>query len=125
MLIRWSARIISIIASIIFIIVMAVSIINDYQEQGSYNFTADTILLFIPFLVTLTGTIIAWWREKTGGWILISGYVCWIIFPFIFMAVHQGQGLTLAFVLAMAAIPFLIAGILFLISAKSSSKPTT
>ncbi len=107
--VKWFARIISLIASIIFIIVMVVSINNDYQEQGFDNFTADYVLFFVPLLITLAGTITAWWREKIGGWLLISGYICWVIFPLIFMAVNQGHGLPLVFVLAIAAIPFLIA----------------
>ena len=119
--VKWFARIISLIASIIFIIVIVVSINNDYQEQGSYNFMADNVLFFVPFLVTLAGTITAWWREKVGGWLLISSYICWVIFPLIFMAIHQGHGLPLVFVLAVAAIPFLIAGILFLFSASHKS----
>jgi peptidoglycan/LPS O-acetylase OafA/YrhL len=91
------------------------NLIVDYE---SWDFIPYVYFAF--FIVFAIGVIIAWFKEKTGGIILIAGAVVGSIFSII-VGLNKPNFDLLDFII-LAALPFLIVGILFLVYRWKSKK---
>ena len=78
---------------------------------------------FAFFIILAIGVIIAWFKEKIGGIILIAGAVAGSIFSII-VGLNNPDFDLLDFII-LAGLPFLIVGILFLVYWWKSKKLNT
>jgi len=110
----WTARILCILA-ILFISLFALDSVS--SERTFWQNTAALLMSLIPSFVLLAVLIIAWKWEKTGGIILtIIGLALSI---FVFVLNYKRNHFSVANSLKNAlilAIPFVLAGILFILS---------
>jgi prolipoprotein diacylglyceryltransferase len=110
----WTARILCILA-ILFISSFALDSVS--SERTFWQNTSALLMSLIPSFVLLAALIIAWKWEKTGGIILtiIGLALCIFIFVLNFKRNHSPVAISLRNAL-MLAIPFVLAGILFILS---------
>ena len=111
----WVARFITLPFTILYIAVSVMLMNHAHEESGYIPFSGDTLLTLIPFLIAVVGSIVGWWREKIGGWMLVAGYLLWIILPIVYYAITGKYGLIIDYMMICAGLPYLIAGVLFLI----------
>ena len=106
--IRWVARILGTILAVYLVLTTIANLIMDFK---AWDFIPYVYFAF--FIVFAIGVIIAWFKEKIGGIILIAGVVAGSIFSII-VGLNNTDFDLLDFII-LAGLPFLIVGILFLI----------
>src|SRR4030043_1545359 len=104
--IRWVARILGTILAVYLVFTTIASLI---MNSIAWDFAAYVYFAF--FIIFAIGVIIAWFKEKIGGIILIAGAVAGSIFSII--AGLNIPDFDLMDFIILAGIPFLIIGILF------------
>ncbi|SDS34722.1 hypothetical protein SAMN04515667_1970 [Formosa sp. Hel1_31_208] len=118
-LIHWTPRIICILA-ILFVSIFALDAFN--PEKTTWQQIGDFFIHLIPSYVLTILLIIAWKREFIGGIIfIVIGIGC---SPFIFIHnynMNQSVWMSLLIIL-MITVPFIIAGILFIVSYKMKKR---
>lgn len=112
-LIQWTPRVICIL-TILFISIFALDAFD--AEKTIVQNIVDFLIHLIPSFVLALFLIIAWKREFIGGLLFIL--VGFIFSPFIFTHnynMNQSVWMSL-FIILITTMPFLIAGILFIVS---------
>ena len=110
----WTARILCILA-ILFISLFALDSVS--SERTFWQNTAALLMSLIPSFVLLAVLIIAWKWEKTGGIILTIIGLALSIFVFVLNFKRNNFPVAISLRNAlMLAIPFVLAGILFILS---------
>ena len=119
---RWSARIIGILVIAFFLMFLIGETVMAIQEEGFEGIELEGFFVALPIIIAAAGFIVSWWRERVGGSILIvayflSGFISAIV------SLYQGEGFHLrAPIWWLITIPFLVAGVLFLICSSLSRK---
>ncbi len=108
-LIRLIARVWGTITAAFWIISLTLSTIFEKTEELTPTAWIEGLILGILVFISSVGVTIAWWCEGIGGLIVVIGGIVLSIFAYI----TAGHNKVLA--MASSGIPFLIAGILFLI----------
>lgn len=120
---QWTARILCILA-ILFVSLFALDSFS--SERSFWQNIAALLIHLIPSFVLLAVLIIAWKWEKIGGIILmLFGVIFFIAVFYLNYKRNQfslPQSLTAA---AMICIPFILGGILFIISHNRKKKEVT
>lgn len=116
--IRWTARILGSISGAFWVLALTLSTIMEskLEVKPTPEAKLEGIVLGILVAIVVIGVIIAWFREGTGGFITLIDAVALSIFAYI------SAGRNKFFAMLTSGIPFLIAGILFLISWWRSKK---
>ncbi len=109
----WTPRILCILA-IIFISLFALDSFS--SEHSFWQNLGDFLIHLIPSIVMLVVLIVAWKWEKVGGIILTSIGFAWCIFVFILNYKRTHSVATSLLDILIVGIPFVLAGILFVIS---------
>ncbi|MGB3346148.1 MAG: hypothetical protein WBA71_02675 [Candidatus Humimicrobiia bacterium] len=110
--IRWTSRILGSISGAFWVLALTLSTIMESKlgvEPTPEAKLEGTVLGFLIAIVVI-GVIIAWFREGIGGFLTTLGAIALSIFSYI------SAGHNKIFAVLTSGIPFLIAGILFLIS---------
>lgn len=118
-LIQWTPRVICIL-TILFISIFALDAFD--AEKTIVQNIVDFLIHLIPSFVLALFLIIAWKREFIGGLLFIL--VGFIFSPFIFTHnynMNQSVWMSL-FIILITTMPFLIAGILFIVSNSMKKK---
>ena len=106
--IRWVARILGTVLTVYLVFSNVANLIMDFK---TWDFIAYIFFAFI--IIFAIGVIIAWFKEKIGGIILIAGAVAGSIFSII--AGLNNPDFDIMDFIILAGLPFLIIGILFLV----------
>jgi hypothetical protein len=95
------------------------------QEEGFKRIDIGVAILFAPVLIALAGLVLSWWWLLLAGIILVFAYLLWGVRPFLYMPFageinlpadpNWGEVLLSGFTSSIG-IPYLISGILFIIS---------
>lgn len=112
-ILHWTPRIITIL-TIIFVSMFAL----DSRTISEF------LIHLVPSLILLAILIIAWNRERIGGIILTIAGGAWCIFVFILNLRRTHSILVSLEIILMLCIPFVVAGILFIISYYRKKKET-
>jgi len=109
---RWAARVIGLIAAVFFLGML----IGSAVSEGAGPMTIESSTLVLLGAVALAGCIASWWRDTTAGILLVLTSIG--------LGVHIGYFAGHNHVLAWSIIglPYLVAGILILISWRLSKK---
>ncbi|MFH1646533.1 MAG: hypothetical protein ABID71_02420, partial [Chloroflexota bacterium] len=67
----------------------------------------------VPILLAVAALIVAWWRERVGGILLIVTYLVLSLAPSVH-SIYYGEGFQFYAGMWFFALPFLVAAILFL-----------
>ena len=105
--ILWIARILGTILAVYWVFSTVVSLIQNF---GLFDLIAYGSTAFI--IICVVGVIVAWFKEKIGGIILVASAVAVIIFSIIFGLNPASEVLML---IGSVGLPFLVIGILFLV----------
>jgi hypothetical protein len=110
----WSARILCILA----ILFVSLFSLDSFSSQRTFwQNTAAFLMHNIPSFVLLASLIIAWKWEKAGGIILTIIGLAFSIFIFVFnLKKHHFPIMTCLLQALVIAMPFVVAGILFILS---------
>ncbi len=110
-IIHWTARILGSISGAFWVLALTLSTIMESKlgVEPTPEAKLEGTILGCLVAVVVIGVIIAWFREGIGGLIVVIGGIVLSIFAYI----TAGHNKVLA--MASSGIPFLIAGILFLI----------
>ena len=103
---RWVARIIGIIVAGFWVLSLIASSIAEFGTP----IILEGIILGVLVAINTAGVIIAWRREKVGGIIIVASAVMLSIFAYI------SAGHNKIFAVLFSGFPFLISGIIFLVS---------
>lgn len=109
-LIRLIARVWGTITAAFWIISLTLSTIFEKTEELTPTAWIEGLILGILVFISSVGVAIAWWREGIGGLIVVIGGIVLSIFAYI------TAGHNKIFAMLISGIPFLIAGIISLIS---------
>jgi len=104
--IHWSARIIGIIVSFFWVM----SLIAGFIQEFGTPVSTEGFMLFSLIIANTAGVIVAWRKEKIGGIITVIAATSLCIFSYI----TAGHNKMIA--VLFSGFPFLISGILFIIS---------
>ncbi len=117
-IIHWTARILGSISGAFWVLALTLSTIMESKlgVEPTPEAKLEGTILGCLVAVVVIGVIIAWFREGIGGLIVVIGGIVLSIFAYI----TAGHNKVLA--MASSGIPFLIAGILFLISWRGIKK---
>jgi prolipoprotein diacylglyceryltransferase len=116
---QWSPRIICILA-ILFISLFALDSFS--PDRTVFQNAVAFLIHLIPSFVLLVILIIAWKWEKTGGIILIIAGLVWCIFVFTLNLRRTHSFRASLMIMGMLCLPFVISGILFIISHNRKKK---
>ena len=106
--IRWVARILGTILAVYLVLTTIANLIMDFK---AWDFIPYVYFAF--FIVFAIGVIIAWFKEKIGGIILVAFAMAGSIFSII--AGLNIPDFDMMDFIILAGLPFLIIGILFLV----------
>jgi len=109
--IHWTARILGSVSGAFWVLALTLSTIVEYKkgvEPAPEAKLEGTILGFLIAIVVI-GVIITWFKEGIGGVITVIGAIALSIFSYI------SAGHNKIFAMLISGVPFLVAGILFLI----------
>jgi hypothetical protein len=106
---RWAARVLGSLIGLYFLVIGLASALFDPEPLS-----LEGAFLAGLAIVAVAGVVIAWWRERIGGWILvIDGFALGV-----FTYVTAGRN-KIPVALLMGG-PLLVAGVLFLMSWRRS-----
>ena len=108
----WAARIIGSLVGLFWMLSLVSETIAEFGEPILW----EGYVVGSAAVILSAGVILAWFKEKAGGILLVMASVSFSVFAY-FEAGHNK-----VFASLISGFPFLVAGILFLISWKLSSK---
>lgn len=118
--IRLAARIVGGIITVFFLWFLIGETVMSVQSEG-FTFDAESLFILVPVIITLAGYIVSWWQERGGGSLLVLAYLL-LSFSSTIHSLYYGSGFHFYAGMFLLALPFLIAGILFLISSQLSQR---
>jgi len=109
---RWAARAIGLVAALFFVFMLIGSAVSD--GVGPMDVESSTMVLLV--VVALAGCIVSWWRDAIAGMLLVLTSIGFGVH----IGYFAGQNHALAW--SMVGLPYLIAGVLLLLSFRFSIK---
>jgi hypothetical protein len=109
-LVRWTARLASLVINGVFLLILFLALTNEDRPQG----VAIAVLAFL--VLAMVSSLVAWRWERAGGIALLVSAVCLGVAAYSASRTY-GAGLSLLPSL-LYAVPYLLAGTLFLLAAR-------
>jgi hypothetical protein len=124
-IISWVARIIGLIILVFLLMILIGETVTSVQDKN-FKFDVESLYIIIPTIIALTAYILSWWHKTLGGFLLILVSITFGVLPSISAWQHQASWSVLHALQGwlILGLPFLIVGILFLISAYIYRKPS-
>jgi hypothetical protein len=109
----WTPRILCILA----ILLISVFALDSFEPgQTVWHQILAFIIHLIPSFILIILLIVAWKWEKTGGIILFVAGLIWGFFLFRINYIHQRSFLNVFYTFMALSFPFILSGVLFIIS---------
>jgi hypothetical protein len=121
-ILHWTPRILCILA-ILFLSMFALDSFS--PERTFWQNTSAFLMHLIPSFALLAVLVIAWKREITGGIILTIVGLAFCIFIFVINFKRTHSATTSLLIVLTLSIPFVLAGILFILSGFRKKKELT
>ena len=116
---RLTARIIGIFVAVFFLAMLIGEGVASMREEGFRGITTESLYALVPLLLAVAAFIVAWWRERVGGILLIVAYMVLSLAPSVH-SIYFGKGFQFYAGMWFFALPFLVAGIFFIIAHQQS-----
>ena len=113
---RWAARVIGLLGAGFLLVMLIGAAVDEFTAEGLEPVETAGILLGVLGGLALAGSIVSWWRERLAGilLVLVSAGLG------IHIGVYAGRNHFLVWL--MLGLPYFVAGVLFLISGRLSTK---
>jgi hypothetical protein len=98
-----------------FLTIVIGEIVMSCNSSVSQGATWESLFILVPIIIALAAYIIAWWRELLGGILLIVSYLVLSFSPSVH-SIFYGTGFSFFSGMFLYALPFLVAGVLFLLT---------
>ncbi len=123
---RWAARIIGAVVAGLFLVFLIGETVDAVVSEGLAGIRAEGFFVAAPIVIAAAGSILSWWRVGTAGVLLVLAYLLSGFMP-VFVGIFLGRGIMPTEVFRAPSwwifmLPFLVAGILLLISRALSGK---
>lgn len=115
---RWTARILGLLICLFFLILIVGEIVQAILD-AKLSFEPESLFIIIPTAFAVFSYILSWRKEKTGGRLLVAAYFVFSLSPTL-LSIIRGEGVHIYLSIFMFSLPFLITGILFLVSSHLS-----
>jgi hypothetical protein len=112
---RWAARIIGLIILALFLSILVGETIASWTEEG-LSFSVESLYIIVPAVLLLAFYLLAWWKERLGGILLVAGYLLLSFSPAVHSIFYNMEGFTFFIGMFFFAAPFLISGVLFILA---------
>jgi hypothetical protein len=118
------ARILRIIARVfgIFIMVFVLAMVigegvQSIHDEGFHGISVESLYVLVPVIIALAAFIVTWWREFTGGVLMVAAYLILSFAPSIYSINYENPP---RFIIGMFffALPILMCGVLFIIASR-------
>ena len=106
---RWTGRGIGWVIGGLWVLSLLAHLIGDLVSGGSPPET-EGILLGVLVSIPVTGVVVTWWREKSGGVLAVIGGIALGTFAYV------TAGRNKVWIMLFAGVPFVVSGTLFLLS---------
>jgi hypothetical protein len=103
---RWMARLLSIVISGVFLLIIFLAVTNEDKPQGA------AIPVLVLLALTIVGCFSAWRWEKVGGVVVVIGALCQSVAAYLASLTFGLSSLSFLPSLIYGA-PFLVVGVLF------------
>lgn len=120
--IRWAARIIGLIVLALFMSILVGETVASWLEEG-LSFSIESLYVIVPAVLLLAFYLLAWWKERLGGSLLVAGYLLLSFSPSVHSIFYNQEGFTFYMGMFFFAAPLLISGVLFILASAIKSKP--
>ncbi len=112
----WAARVIGLVAAAFLLAMLIGAGIGELLTEESEPITIEGLSLVVLAVIALAGCIISWWRQRLAGIVLILAAIG--------LGIHIGffAGRNHFLAWSMVGLPYLVAGVLLLISLRLSTK---
>lgn len=117
---RITARVIGLIGALFFFAMVAGDAIDTILTNGFQALDPEGLSVVLPVAFAIIAYIIAWWRERAGGILLIIAYVVLSGSP-TFRGLFRTGSFHIFSDMWLYTLPFLIAGVFFLLAGRASS----
>lgn len=108
----WAARVSGTLLAVIWIYIVIIKAVNEAGEPVVWQ----SYVMLGSVIILISGVILGWFRDKAGGFILVSAGLAFSIWSYF----EAGRNEWLAFLVS--GFPYFLAGVLFLISSLFSRK---
>lgn len=115
---RWIARLVSIVISSVFLLIIFLAITNEDKPQGA------AIPLLALLVLTIVSCFAAWRWEKVGGVVVVIGGLCLWVASYS-ASLTFGLGAQSFLPSLIYGVPFLIVGILFWVGGQKATNAST
>ena len=113
---RWAARVIGLVAAAFLLAMLIGASIGELLAEESEPITIEGVSLVVLAVIALAGCIISWQRQRLAGTVLILAAIG--------LGIHIGffAGRNHFLAWSMVGLPYLVAGVLLLISLRLSTE---
>jgi hypothetical protein len=120
-ILRFIARFIGVIVLVFFLSMLIGDFVQSIHDQGFNSISAESLFILLPVILALIAFIISWWQEFIGGMSLVLAYLLLSFSPSVHSIYYETEA---HFYIGMFffALPFLIAGLLFMVASRLSKR---
>jgi uncharacterized membrane protein len=118
---RFIARIIGVIILVFFLSMLIGDFVQSIHDDGFNSISAESLFILLPVILALIAFLIAWWQEFIGGMSLVLAYLLLSFSPSVH-SIYYGTEAHFYIGMFFFALPFLIAGILFIVASRLSKR---
>jgi hypothetical protein len=121
---RFIARIIGVIVLVFFLSMLIGDFVQSIQDEGFNSISAESLFILLPVILALIAFIIAWWQEFIGGISLVLAYLLLSFSPSVH-SIYYGTEAHFYIGMFFFALPFLIAGVLFMAASRLAKRSSS
>ena len=118
---RIIARVIGVIITVFFLAMLIGEGVQSIEEEGFSGITAESLYILVPVIIALAALIISWWREFIGGVLLVLAYLLLSFAPSVH-SLFYGEEPQFYIGMFFFVLPFLAAGVLFIVASRLSRR---
>lgn len=113
------ARIVSTLFAALIVLSVIASTVHQVTERRTVSFSYESLGMAAFTLLIALGTVAGWWKDSAAGVLLTLVGAGFSLFVFVWMPSHD------YFIILIFGLPFLLAGLLFLICWRRSKSEST
>ncbi|MGD1119401.1 MAG: hypothetical protein ABR886_07930 [Dehalococcoidales bacterium] len=120
-ILRIIARVIGIVVMMFFLALLIGDGVQSIHNEGFHGISAESLYVLVPSIIALAAFIVTWWREFTGGVLMVTAYLILSLAPSVHSVGYDDHPRFYTS-LFFFALPFLVCGVLFIIASRLGKK---
>jgi hypothetical protein len=118
---RIIARVIAGIIMVFFLSLLIGEGVQSIHDEGFNGINAESLYVLVPAIIALAAFIVSWWREFTGGVLMVAAYLILSFAPSVH-SIYYSEKSQFFIGMFFFALPFLASGVLFIIASRLSRR---